>query len=339
MDLDNKKILVTGGAGFIGSNFVHMLFREFKGVDVRVLDKLTYSGNLNNLKELRGNGNFKFIEGDICDEMIVEKAMREVDIVINFAAEAAVDRSIDDSQSFLKTDIFGVYVLLNQAKKQGAIHKFVQISTDEVYGEIREGSFTEKSELKPRNPYSASKLGGDRLAYSFFVTYGLPVVITRASNNYGPMAYLEKAIPLFITNLIDGQKIPVYGQGLQIRDWLHVEDHCRAIAFLMDKGVPGEVYNIAGSQECTNIQLARAILRLMGKDESFIEFVRDRPGHDFRYSLDSSKLRKLGWVPRYDLTTGLKETVQWYRDNEHWWRPVKKKLDRRYVTGFWGAKT
>jgi len=339
MELNNKHILVTGGAGFIGSNFVHKMFREAEGVRVRVLDKLTYAANPESLKKFQGQKNFELMQGDICNEATVAKAMQGIDVVINFAAESAVDRSIEDSQSFLKTDIFGVFVLLNQAKKMGTIQKFIQISTDEVYGEIREGSFTESSELKPRNPYAASKLGGDRLAYSYFVTHGLPVVITRASNNYGPMAYPEKVIPLFITNLIDGHRVPVYGEGLQIRDWLHVEDHCSAIAFLIQSGVAGEVYNIAGSQECANIQLTRDLLRLMGKDETSIAYVRDRPGHDFRYSLDASKLKNLGWAPRYDLTKGLKDTAQWYRDNEAWWRPLKDKLDRRYVTGFWGAKT
>ena len=335
----NKGVyLITGGAGFIGSNFVRMLFRDFTDVEVRVLDKLTYAGNLTNLEDFREERGFEFIEGDICDENIVKKAMRDVDVVVNFAAEVAVDRSIDDSQSFLKTDIFGVHVLLNEVRRQGTVKKFIQISTDEVYGQILEGSFTEKSELKPRNPYSASKLGGDRLAYSFFTTYNLPVVITRASNTYGPMAYPEKVIPLFITNLIDGQKAPVYGEGKQARDWLHVEDHCRAIALLVEKGVDGDVYNIGGVEECANIELTRAILRLMGKDESFIEFVQDRPGHDFRYSLNCSKLRRLGWKPEYTLEKGLKITADWYKNNEAWWRPVKEKMDKRYTVGFWGAK-
>lgn len=331
--------LVTGGAGFIGSNFVRMLFHDLADTEVRVLDKLTYAGNLENLDSIRGEKGFEFIEGDICDDVVVEKAMKGVDVVINFAAEAAVDRSIDDSQSFLKTDVFGVYVLLNQAKKQGGLKKFVQISTDEVYGQILEGSFTEESELKPRNPYSASKLGGDRLAYSFFATYGLPVVISRASNTYGPMAYPEKVIPLFVTNLIDRVKVPIFGEGKQIRDWLHVDDHCRGIMALIEKGIDGEVYNIGGSRECSNIELTRVILRLMEMDESFIDFVQDRPGHDFRYSLDCSKLKDLGWeLEHASLEDGLKATVEWYQNNENWWRPVKEKMDSRYLTGFWGAK-
>lgn len=336
----SKKIyLVTGGAGFIGSNFVSMLYRDFEDIEVRVLDKLTYSGNLNNLVGVQGMKGFEFIEGDICDEQIVARAMEGVDFVVNFAADVAVDRSIDDSRSFLDTDIYGVFVLLNEMKKRATIKKFIQISTDEVYGQIMEGSFKENSELKPRNPYSVSKLGGERLAYSYFATYGLPIVITRASNTYGPMAYPEKVIPLFITNLIDGQKVPVYGEGNQVRDWLHVEDHCRAISLLIDKGINGEVYNIGGAKECTNIELTKSILQLMDKDEQFIEYVNDRPGHDFRYSLDCSKLRNLGWKPLHSLEDGLKQTVDWYRNNEDWWRPVKEEMDSRYVTGFWGAKS
>jgi dTDP-glucose 4,6-dehydratase len=334
-----KVFLITGAAGFIGSNFAHFLYEKEKDVEVRVLDKLTYAGNLENLKGLIGvQRDFEFINGDICDAGVVKKVMEGVDYVVNFAAEVAVDRSIDDPQSFLKTDILGVYTLLNEARVQKGLKKFIQISTDEVYGQILEGSFTERSELKPRNPYSASKLGGDRLAYSFFATYGLPVVVTRASNTYGARAYPEKIIPLFITNLIDGQKVPVYGDGEQIRDWLHVRDHCRAISLLLERGINGEVYNIGGAEECANIELTRRILKFMGKDESFIEFVQDRPGHDYRYSLDCSKLKSLGWKPEHTLQEGLKMTVEWYKDNEDWWRPVKEKMDRRYITGFWGAK-
>ena len=336
--MSKRTYLVTGGAGFIGSNFVNMLYREFDDVEVRVLDKLTYSGNLNNLVGVQGRKGFEFIEGDICDEEVVSKAMEGVDFIVNFAAEVAVDRSIDSSNSFLDTDIYGVLVLLNEMKNRGTIKKFIQISTDEVYGQIMEGSFREDSELKPRNPYSASKLGGERLAYSYFATYGLPVVITRASNTYGPMAYPEKVIPLFVTNLIDDQKIPIFGEGKQVRDWLHVEDHCRAVLALIDKGENGEVYNVGGTKECTNIELTKSILQLMDKDQSFIEYVNDRPGHDFRYSLDCSKLKSLGWSPLHSLEDGLKQTIEWYQNNEEWWRPVKEKMDSRYVTGFWGGK-
>ncbi len=335
---DSGRYLITGGAGFIGSNFVHYLYAHSKDIHVRVLDKLTYSGNPENLKEFQGRKDFEFIKGDICDDTIVKKAMEGVDYVVNFAAEVAVDRSIDDPQSFLKTDIFGVYALLSAARQRKHLRKFIQISTDEVYGQILEGSFNEDSTLNPRNPYSASKLGGERLAYSFFQTYGLPVVITRASNTYGPRAYLEKIIALFITNLIDDRKIPVYGAGKQVRDWLFVNDHCRAIDLIVKKGRLGEVYNIGGEQECTNLELTDHILRIMKKDQSYIEFVQDRPGHDFRYSLDCSKLKNLGWRPEYDLQKGLMETVQWYKKNEDWWQPLKEKMDHRYLVGFWGAK-
>jgi dTDP-glucose 4,6-dehydratase len=337
MQLKDKIILITGGAGFIGSNFVRHLYNTDENVGVRVLDKLTYAGNLENLKDFENRADFEFIKGDICDAKTVQMAMQGVDVVINFAAEAAVDRSIEDPQSFIKTDIFGVYTLLEEARKHPNLKRFIQISTDEVYGHILEGSFQETSELKPRNPYAASKLGGERLAYSFFETYKLPVVITRASNNYGPYAYPEKVIPLFITNLVDGAQVPVFGEGRQVRDWLYVEDHCRAIKLLMDSGVNGEVYNVGGNQECKNIELTRKLLAIMGKDERSIKFVQDRPGHDMRYSLDSSKLQSLGWRPQVGLEAGLKKTVEWYLKNENWWRPLKNNLDPRYSKGFWGA--
>jgi dTDP-glucose 4,6-dehydratase len=334
----NTSYLVTGGAGFIGSNFVRHLYGAGEKIHVRVLDKLTYAGNLENLKEFKDRDDFEFIKGDICDEKAVKAAMQGIEVVINFAAEAAVDRSIDDPASFIKTDVFGVYTLLEEARKHPQLKRFIQISTDEVYGHILEGSFREGSELKPRNPYAASKLGGERLAYSFFETYQLPVVITRASNNYGPYAYPEKVIPLFITNLVDGAQVPVYGEGRQVRDWLYVEDHCRAIKLLADRGINGEVYNVGGSQECENIELTRRLLRLMGKDDCSIKFVQDRPGHDMRYSLDSSKLQGLGWSPKVNLEEGLKKTVDWYLNHEDWWRPLKNKLDPRYSKGFWGDK-
>lgn len=333
-----RSYLVTGGAGFIGSNFIRHLYSTGENVHVRVLDKLTYSGNFENLKDFELRADFEFIKGDICDQKTAQSAMRGVEVVINFAAEAAVDRSIDDPQSFIKTDIFGVYTLLEEARKITHLKRFIQISTDEVYGHILEGSFREGSELKPRNPYAASKLGGERLAYSFYETYHLPVVITRASNNYGPYAYPEKVIPLFITNLVDGHQVPVFGEGRQVRDWLYVEDHCRAIKLLADRGINGEVYNVGGSQECENIELTRKLLGLMGKDERSIKFVQDRPGHDMRYSLDSSKLQSLGWSPQVGLDLGLKNTVDWYLKHEEWWRPLKDGLDPRYSKGFWGAR-
>ena len=338
MTIVKKRYLVTGGAGFIGSNFVRHLYNTAENIHVRVLVKLTYAGNLENLKDFEGRPDFEFIKGDICDQKTVQAAMQGIEVVINFAAEAAVDRSIDDPQSFIKTDIFGVYTLLEEARKLQNLKRFVQISTDEVYGHILDGSFKETSELKPRNPYAASKLGGERLAYSFFETYQLPVVITRASNNYGPYAYPEKVIPLFITNLVDGAQVPVFGSGRQVRDWLYVEDHCHAIKLLVDRGVNGEVYNVGGAQECENIELTRKLLAIMGKDERSIQFVQDRPGHDMRYSLDSSKLRSLGWFPQVRLDAGLKKTVDWYLNHESWWRPLKDNLDPRYSKGFWGAQ-
>ena len=337
--MPHRKIyLVTGGAGFIGSNFVRFLYSLEPDADIRVIDKLTYSGNYENLREYEGRKGFEFIHGDICDMETVCRVVQNVDVVVNFAAEAAVDRSIDDPGSFLKTDIHGVYVLLNELRSSNTLKRFVQISTDEVYGHILEGSFTEESVCNPRNPYSAAKLGGERLAYSFFETYNMPVVITRASNNYGPYAYLEKVIPLFITNLIDGLPVPIYGEGKQVRDWLFVEDHCRAIYLLIDKGKNGQVYNVGGEQECTNLDLARKILAGMNCPEEKIRYVQDRPGHDFRYSLDSSRLKALGWAPSVSLEQGLDMTMRWYRENEHWWRPLKEKLDPRYGKGFWGDK-
>lgn len=333
-----KKYLITGAGGFIGSNFVHYLYAHHQDIEVCILDKMTYAASPQTIEELKQYPRCSFIHGDIGDHVIVKKAIQGVDCVVNFAAESAVDRSIDDPESFLKTDVLGVYTLLQEARNQRNLQRFIQISTDEVYGQILEGSFTEQSELRPRNPYAASKLGGDRLAYSFFVTYGIPVIVTRASNNYGPRAYLEKVIPLFITNLIDGQQVPVYGEGKQIRDWLFVEDHCSAIDLLIEHGINGEVYNIAGNQEISNIELARHILSLLGKDESLIKFVQDRPGHDFRYSLDCSKLKKLGWQQRYSLEAGLQRTISWYKDHGSWWRPIKSKMDRRYIAGFWGDK-
>lgn len=335
-----RQYLITGGAGFIGSNFVHYLYKNERNIKVKVLDKLTYSGNLDNLKEFIGREDFEFIHGDICDNNVVKKAMDGVNVIVNFAAEVSVDRSIEDQQSFLKTDILGVHVLMENAlEHKDSIERFVQISTDEVYGQIAEGSFSETSELKPRNPYSASKCGGERLAYSYFATKNLPVIITRASNNYGPRAYPEKVIPLFITNLIEGIKIPIFGTGTQIRDWLYVEDHCSAIHHLINNGQNGEVYNVGANQECTNLELAKMILELMDKDESYIKYVNDRPGHDLRYSLNISKIRSTGWDIKVDLKTGLKNTVDWYKNNPEYWKVLKENLDKRYIEGFWGNKS
>ena len=321
----SKKIyLITGGAGFIGSNYIRYLFKRYKDIMIVNLDKLTYAGNTANLKDIESSENYIFIKGDICDNEVVNKVFREYhpDYLINFAAESHVDRSIGNPDDFIRTDIFGVYILLEASKELG-IERFIQISTDEVYGSIEKGSFTEESPLKPSNPYSASKTGGDRLAYSYFATYGLPVVITRASNNFGPYQYPEKLIPLFVTNALEDKQLPIYGDGRNVRDWLFVEDHCRAIEFILQKGKVGEVYNIAGASEKENIQITNHILELLGKSNSLIRYVADRIGHDRRYSLDTSKLYNLGWKQEYEFGDALKETIQWYKENSDWWKPLK----------------
>ncbi len=315
------KLLVTGGSGFIGSNFIRYMLSEY---DYRILnlDKLTYAGNQENLKDIRDNPRYSFVKGDICDQKIVEKHVKGCDTIINFAAETHVDRSIIDAGSFVETDVFGSYRLLEAARKY-EVEKYVQISTDEVYGSIMEGSFKEEDKLEPNSPYSASKAGGDLLVRAYNKTYGLSVVITRSSNNYGPYQNPEKVIPLFITNLIEGKKVPLYGDGLNVRDWLHVEDNCKAIDTVLHNGKSGQAYNIGGDCEVANIDLTNKILKLMDKDDSSIEYVEDRLGHDRRYSIDSSKTKKLGWKPEKEFDEGLLETVQWYAENESWWEPLK----------------
>jgi dTDP-glucose 4,6-dehydratase len=319
------KILVTGGCGFIGSNFIRRLF-DSRGDRVSVvnLDKLTYAANPANLSDVADRPNYRFLRGDIVDPEAVREAMEGCDAVVNFAAETHVDRSLLGDASFIETDVRGVFVLLEEARRQ-SVRKFIQISTDEVYGTIPEGSFHEESPLHPRNPYAASKAGGDRLAYSYFASYRLPVVVTRASNNYGPYQYPEKLIPLFVTNAIDGQPLPLYGDGRNVRDWLYVKDHAAAIDFLLDAGEPGETYNIAGGNEAENIEITRKVLRLLERPESLIRFVDDRPGHDRRYSLDAGKLARLGFRSETPFDAGLAETVRWYREREDWWRPVKER--------------
>jgi len=319
------KVLVTGGCGFIGSNFVRWLFEQ-RGDRVSVvnLDKLTYAANPANLADVASLPNYRFLQGDIVDPDVVRVAMDGCEAVVNFAAETHVDRSLLGDASFIETDVRGVFVLLEEARRQG-VRRFIQISTDEVYGSIAEGSFHEESPLHPRNPYAASKAGGDRLAYSYFASYGLPVIITRASNNYGPYQYPEKLIPLFVTNAIDGHPLPLYGDGRNVRDWLYVRDHAAAIDFLLDAGEPGETYNIAGGNEAENIDITRKVLQLLGRPESLIRFVDDRPGHDRRYSLDAGKLARLGFRSSTPFEKGLEETVRWYREREDWWRPVKER--------------
>ena len=316
------KFLITGGAGFIGSNFIRYLFNKYNDIEITNLDKLTYCGNLDNLKDIENKENYKFMRGDICDEELVGELIRDVDIVVHFAAETHVDRSITNPNDFIKTDIIGTYNLLESARKSN-IKKFIQISTDEVYGSIEKGSFKETDELKPRNPYSASKVCAERLAYSFHCTYNIPVIITRSSNNFGPYQYPEKLIPLFVTNLIEGKKVPIYGDGLNVRDWLYVIDNCDAIDFVINNGKVGEVYNIASNNEKTNVELTKLILNLLNKDESNIEYVKDRIAHDRRYSLNTSKILDLGWKSKFNFNDALKKTVEWYKNNEIWWKKIK----------------
>jgi dTDP-glucose 4,6-dehydratase len=317
------RLLVTGGMGFIGSNFIHYMLATYgKKIKIVNLDKLTYAGNPANLKDIAKDPRYKFIKGDICDPKIVDKAMKGCDVVVNFAAETHVDRSIMDAGSFIHTDIYGAFVLL-EASRRYKIQRFLQISTDEVYGHILKGSLKETSPLNPRNPYSASKAGADRMCHSYYQTHDVPVVISRSSNNFGPNQYPEKLIPLFVTNLMEGKKVPVYGKGNQVRDWIYVGDNCEGLDVVLKKGKLGEAYNIGGGNELQNIQITKMILEQMGKDETSIEHVKDRPGHDLRYSLDCKKLKALGWKPRSKFKTALKETVQWYIDNPSWWKPLK----------------
>ncbi len=318
------KYLVTGGAGFIGSNFVHYLLQTYPGCTVINLDKLTYAGNLDNLKDIAGDARHHFIQGDITDETLVESMFCEgIDVAVNFAAETHVDRSIGDPAAFIKTDVYGTYVLLEAAKRCG-IKKFIQISTDEVYGSIEHGrSSIETDQLLPRNPYSASKAGADRLAYSYYATYGVPVCITRASNNYGPYQYPEKLIPLFVTNLLENKPVPIYGDGRNVRDWLHVMDHCRGIDCVIRNGADGEVYNIGGGNERENIEIVNLMFGHLGKPESLKQYVKDRLGHDRRYSLDSAKLARLGWRPQVEFAAGIRETIDWYVQNRWWWEKLK----------------
>jgi dTDP-glucose 4,6-dehydratase len=318
------KVLVTGGAGFIGSNFVRWAHAAHPDWHITTLDKLTYAGRLENLKDVMDSPRHTFVKGDIADAAIAAPLVRESTYVIHFAAETHVDRSILSAGDFIHTDVFGTFVLLEAAREATDLRMFVQISTDEVYGSVATGASTETDELRPRNPYSASKCGADRLAYSYWATYQVPVIITRASNNYGPNQFPEKVIPLFITNAIDNLPLPLYGDGLNIRDWLHVEDHCRGIDLLLTHGTAGEVYNIGGGNEVKNVDLTHRILELTGKTKALIKPVADRLGHDRRYCLDSSKLKGLGWAPRADFDRGLAATVDWYKQNEWWWRPIKE---------------
>ena len=322
------KVLITGGAGFIGSNFVRIVFdKSFSAISsVVVLDKLTYAGNKENLSTVKDQPNYHFLQGDICDSKLVTSLISDVDAVVNFAAESHVDRSISGASDFVQTNIVGVQVLLDAIKASGKKIRFLQVSTDEVYGSIESGSWTEEWPLQPNSPYSASKASGELLARSYNRTHGMDVVITRCSNNYGTHHFPEKLIPLFITNLIEGKKVPVYGTGKNVRDWLHVDDHCRGIYSVLMKGKSGDVYNIGGGRELTNNEITSLILEAMGADESSIEYVEDRKGHDLRYSVDWTKInRELGYEPQVMFEDGLKETINWYRENEVWWKPLKNR--------------
>ena len=318
------KVLVTGGAGFIGSNFVRYALETHPDWQVATLDKLTYAGRLENLKGVLDDPRHTFVKGDVADPAVAAPLVQDADIVVHFAAETHVDRSLLSAGEFITTDVYGTFVLLEAARQAPRLRRFVQISTDEVYGSVPEGSSTETDELRPRNPYSASKAGADRLAYSYWATYELPIIITRASNNYGPNQFPEKVIPLFITNALEDVPVPLYGDGLNERDWLHVLDHCRAIDLLIDAAPSGEVYNIGGGNHVRNVDLTKRILDLVGKPESLIRHVADRTGHDRRYSLDTTKLQQLGWRAQVSFDEGLAQTVAWYRQNDWWWRPIKE---------------
>ena len=320
------RILVTGGAGFIGSNFVRRIIDgTYSGFSaVTVLDKLTYAGTLTNLSELPADS-FEFIKGDICDSELVGRLVNEHDLVVNFAAESHVDRSINGARDFVVTNVLGTQTLLD-AVISSNVQTYLQVSTDEVYGSIAQGSWPETDPLLPNSPYAASKASADLLCRSYFKTHGMDIRVTRCSNNYGRNQFPEKVIPLFVTNLVDNEKVPIYGSGLNVRDWLHVDDHCLGISLALTKGKAGEIYNIGGGTELTNIDLTKKILGLMGRDESSISYVEDRKGHDIRYSVDISKIsRELGYAPQKNWEIGLKETINWYVANEAWWRPLKTK--------------
>ncbi len=318
------KLFVTGGAGFIGSNFIRHTLKEHPDWEITNLDKLTYAGNLENLKDIEDNPGYRFVKGDITDRELISSILQdELDAIINFAAESHVDRSILDASPFVETNIKGTQILLEGARQYG-VGRFVQVSTDEVYGSTEKGKFTEKSPLAPNSPYSASKSAADLLCHAYWKSYQLPVMITRCTNNLGPFQFPEKLIPLAITNVLENKPIPVYGDGLNVRDWIYVEDHCRALDTVLQKGKPGEVYNIAANEEKTNLELIHRLLDIMGKSHELITFVSDRPGHDRRYALDITKIStELGWKPAYSFEKALGATVDWYINNETWWRKIK----------------
>lgn len=334
-----QNILVTGGAGFIGSNFVRHLLREHPGYHVVAYDKLTYAGNLKNLLEVHDEPRYRFVRGDIADKHSLAQAIREhnIDTIVNFAAESHVDRSILEPDAFIHTDVVGTYVLL-EAARQFQLERFHQVSTDEVYGSIPEGFFKEGDPLEPNSPYSASKAGGELMVRAYHETYGLNTVVTRGSNTFGPYQYPEKVAPLFITNAIDDEPLPLYGDGRQVRDWLYVEDHCSGIDLALHRGAAGEVYNLGGGNERHNLDVTRLILKLLGKPDSLIRPVADRPGHDRRYALDCARLRALGWQPAWGFEAAMAATVAWYRQNEWWWRPIKSGEFKAYYQQQYGQR-
>ncbi|MGR6128339.1 dTDP-glucose 4,6-dehydratase [Paenibacillus sp. SER-28] len=334
------KLLVTGGAGFIGSNFVLYMLKQHPDYEIVNIDALTYAGNLENLKSIENNPKHSFIKADITDAQAIDQLMQQgIDVVVNFAAESHVDRSILEPEVFVKTNVLGTQVLLDAAKKYN-VTKFVQVSTDEVYGSLGEtGLFTEETPLQPNSPYSASKAGGDLLVRAYHETFGLPVNITRCSNNYGPYQFPEKLIPLMISRALSDQQLPVYGDGLNIRDWLYVEDHCSAIDLVIHQGKLGEVYNIGGNNERTNVHIVKTVLEELGKPDSLISYVQDRPGHDRRYGIDPTKtMNELGWKPKHSFETGIKETIRWYLDNEEWWTRIQSGEYQQYYAKQYGSR-
>ena len=320
-----RRYLVTGGAGFIGSNFIRYVLEHESDATVTNLDSLTYAGVKSTADELDALGRHRLVLGDIRDTDLVDRLMADHEIVVHFAAESHVDRSIETPSLFLETNILGTWTLVDAAHRRG-VERFIHVSTDEVYGSINDGFASEDALLEPSSPYSASKAGSDLVARSYAITFGYPVIVTRCTNNYGPYQFPEKMIPLFISNILDGEKVPLYGEGKNERDWLFVKDHCRAIHLLVDNGTTGEIYNIGANAQLSNIEVTRRILTSLGRDESWIQHVADRPGHDFRYAVDSSKLQSLGWLPAGTFDEHLEETIEWYRARQDWWRPLKKPL-------------
>ncbi len=331
-------LLITGGAGFIGSNFIRHILFTYPDYRIINLDKLTYAGNLENLKDIENYPRYGFVKGDICDRELVDRLVsRRPDAIINFAAHSHVDRSILDPTAFIHDNFIGVQILLEAAKKH-KVERFVQVSTDEVYGSVDEGYCDEGAKLDPRNPYSVSKAAADLLSLSYSKTHGVPVIITRSSNNFGPHQFPEKLIPLFITNLLEGKKVPLYGDGMNLRDWLHVADNCEAIDRVLHEGNAGEIYNIAGANERTNREITEVILEELGKDESSITYVEDRPGHDRRYAISAAKIQSLGWEPKYRFKEALRDTIAWYRNNEEWWRRIKSGAYQDYYQKQYGGR-